>query len=319
MLKRLTFFCFLLLIFSCGKDDEREREIAKIPVEVELTRFDERFAGATSDSLEPLKKEFPFLFPSEYPDEVWIEKMTDTIQLELNKEVADEFPDLDDIEQELHQLFQHIKYYFPETELPEVVTLTSDVDYRNKAVWTQDVLLISLDTYLGEDHHFYMGIQEFLKKNFKRDQILPDVVAAFAETVVPRPESRTFLAHMIYYGKILYLKDRLIPFRTDAEKIGYTENEFDWAGANEEQVWRYFVDKQLLFETDSQLQTRFLFPAPFSKFYLQLDNQSPARLGQYVGWQIVRKYMERNEVDLKQMLTTDAETIFNESNYKPKK
>lgn len=319
MLKRLTFFCFLLLIFSCGKDDEREREIAKIPVEVELTRFDERFARATSDSLEPLKKEFPFLFPSEYPDEVWIEKMTDTIQLELNKEVADEFPDLDDIEQELHQLFQHIKYYFPETELPEVVTLTSDVDYRNKAVWTQDVLLISLDTYLGEDHHFYMGIQEFLKKNFKRDQILPDVVAAFAETVVPRPESRTFLAHMIYYGKILYLKDRLIPFKTDAEKIGYTENEFDWAGANEEQVWRYFVDKQLLFETDSQLQTRFLFPAPFSKFYLQLDNQSPARLGQYVGWQIVRKYMERNEVDLKQMLTTDAETIFNESNYKPKK
>lgn len=319
MLKRLTFFCFLLLIFSCGKDDEREREIAKIPVEVELTRFDERFARANSDSLEPLKKEFPFLFPSEYPDEVWIEKMTDTIQLELNKEVADEYPDLDDIEQELHQLFQHIKYYFPETELPEVVTLTSDVDYRNKAVWTQDVLLISLDTYLGEDHHFYMGIQEFLKKNFKRDQILPDVVAAFAETVVPRPESRTFLAHMIYYGKILYLKDRLIPFKTDAEKIGYTENEFDWAGANEEQVWRYFVDKQLLFETDSQLQTRFLFPAPFSKFYLQLDNQSPARLGQYVGWQIVRKYMERNEVDLKQMLTTDAETIFNESNYKPKK
>lgn len=319
MLKKLLFFCLLMLVFSCGKDDEREREIAKIPVEVKVTRFDEEFARATADSLENLKKEFPYLFPSEYPDEVWIEKMTDTIQLELNKEVAKEFSELDDVKQELHLLFQHIKYYFPVKELPEVVTLTSDVDYRNKVVWTNGILLISLDTYLGMDHHFYLGIQEYLKKNFEKNQIIPDVAAAFGETVVPRPEARTFLAHMIYYGKILYLKDRLIPFRSDAEKMGYTEEEYEWARANEEQIWRYFIDKELLFETDSQLQTRFLFPGPFSKFYLQLDSESPAQLGQYIGWQIVRQYMERNEVSLEEMISTDAQTIFNLSNYKPKK
>ena len=319
MLKKLLIFCLLVLAFSCGKDDEREREIAKIPVELKLTRFDERFARATPDSLEHLKREFPYLFPSEYPDAVWIDKMTDTIQLELNREVAKEFPDLDEMKQELHLLFQHIKYYFPQTELPEIVTLTSDVDYRNKTVWTDDFLLISLDTYLGKDHHFYLGIQEYLKKNFEPDQIVSDVAASFAETVVPRPESRTFLAHMVYYGKILYLKDRLIPFKTSGEKIGYTEEEYDWARANEEQIWRYFIDKELLFDTDSQLQTRFLFPAPFSKFYLQLDNESPSQLGQYVGWQIVKQYMDRNEVSLEEMLATDAQTIFNLSNYKPKK
>ena len=319
MLKKLLFFCLLVLVSSCGKDDEREREISKVPVEVNLTRFEERFARATADSLEKLKEEFPYLFPSEYPDAVWVEKMTDTIQLELNEEVAEEFDDLDDIKQDLHSLFQHIKYYFPNTEIPEIITLTSDVDYRNKVVWADGLLLISLDTYLGKDHHFYLGIQEYLKKNFERNQILPDVAAAFGEKVVPRPESRTFLAHMIYYGKILYLKDRLIPFKPDAQKIGYTEEEYEWAQANEEQVWRYFVDKELLFETDSQLQTRFLFPAPFSKFYLQLDSESPAQLGQYIGWQIVRQYMERNEVGLEEMIRTDAQTIFNKSNYKPKK
>lgn len=319
MLKKLLFFCLLLLAFSCGKDDEREREIAKIPVEVELTRFDERFARATPDSLKQLKEEFSYLFPSAYPDEVWVEKLTDTIQLELNKEVAKEFPDLKDLKQELHLLFQHIKYYFPQTEIPQVVTLTSDVDYRNKTVWADDLLLISLDTYLGKDHHFYIGIQEYLKKNFEPEQIIPDAAASFAETVVPRPESRTFLAHMIYYGKILYLKDRLIPLKSNAEKMGYTQEELDWAQANEEQIWRYFIDKELLFDTDSQLQTRFLFPAPFSKFYLQLDNEAPAQLGQYVGWKIVKQYMERNEVSLQEMLATDAETIFNLSNYKPKK
>ena len=319
MLKKLIFFCLLLVVISCGEEDKREEEIAKIPVTVEVTRFDEKFARATADSLPGLKAQFPYLFPSEYPDSVWVAKMSDTIQLELNKEVREEFSDFKDVKQELHLLFQHIKYYFPETVIPEVITLTSDVDYQNKAVWANDLLLISLDTYLGKDHHFYIGIQEFLKKNFERSQIIPDAAASFAETVVPRPDSRIFLAHMIYYGKLLYLKDLLIPFKTDAEKIGYTEEELDWAKANEEQIWRYFVERELLFETDSELYTRFLYPAPFSKFYLQLDNESPAQLGQYLGWQIVRQYMEETEGSLEELLSTDAQTIFNKSNYKPKK
>ena len=79
------------------------------------------------------------------------------------------------------------------------------------------------------------------------------------------------------------------------------------------------MERELLFETDSELYTRFLYPAPFSKFYLQLDNESPAQLGQYLGWQIVRQYMERNEVGLEEMIRTDSQTIFNKSNYKPKK
>lgn len=319
MFRPVLFFCCLFLILSCGRDDQREEEIAAIPVEMEVKRFDERFARATADSLQELKKEFPYLFPRQYADEVWIEKINDTIQEEINQEVEKKFSDLSQVRGELHSLFQHIKYYFPDARIPTVVTLTSEVDYRNKVVWTEDLLLISLDTYLGEDHHFYLGVQEYLKKNFEPEQIAPDAAAAFAEHIMERPDSRIFLANMIYYGKILYLKDALIPFKSDAEKIGYTPDEMNWAEANEEQIWRYFVDKELLFDTDSELAPRFLYPAPFSKFYLQLDNEAPAMLGQYIGWQIVRSYMNRNEVSLDQLLDIQAETIFNNANYKPKK
>lgn len=319
MLRPLLLFCSLFFIVSCGKDDQREKEIAGIPVEMEIQRFDERFARATADSLGELKKEFPYLFPRQYGDEVWIEKINDTIQQEINQEVEKEFSEFSGIRSELHSLFQHIKFYFPDLKIPTVITLTSEVDYRNKVVWTDDLLLISLDTYLGEDHHFYIGIQEYLKKNFEREQISVDASTAFAEHIMERPASRIFLANMIYYGKILYLKDVLLPFKSDAEKIGYTPEEMEWAEANEEQIWRYFVDKELLFNTDSELAPRFLYPAPFSKFYLQLDNEAPAVLGQYIGWQILRSYMNRNEVSLEQMLETKAETIFNNANYKPKK
>ena len=319
MIRRFTCVLLLFLVFSCAEEDQREQEIAGIPVEVEITRFDREFAEASPSDLPELKENYPFLFPQQFPDEVWIDKINDTIQLEINREVAKAYPDLSKTKDELHSFFQHVKYYFPNTEIPRVITLTSDVDYRNKVIWEQNLLLISLDTYLGQEHHFYTGIQEYIKKNFEQEQIVSDVADVFAENLVERPSSRTFLAHTIYYGKILYLNDLLIPFKTDAQKIGYSPEELQWAEANEEQMWRYFVDKELLFNTSSDLQSRFLFPAPFSKFYLELDAESPAKVGQFIGWQIVRQYMDKNEVSVQEFLGTDAETIFNKSNYKPKK
>lgn len=288
-------------------------------MDLQLERFDQRFARATADSLPTLKREFSFLFPRQYPDILWVEKMNDSIQQELNEAVASEFPQLEETEEELERLFQRIKYYFPSENIPKVITLTSDVDYRNQVVWADSLLLVALDTYLGMDHPLYAGVQEYIKKEMRKEQIVVDAAEAFAQTMVPRPASRSFLAHMIYYGKILYLKDLLVPFKTDAQKMTYLPEEMEWANANEDQIWRYFVERELLYSSDSDLHTRFLFPAPFSKFYLELDAEAPPRLGQYLGWQIVKQYMEKNDVSVEEMISKDAETIFKQSKYKPKK
>ena len=123
---------------------------------------------------------------------------------------------------------------------------------------------------------------------------------------------------LIYYGKQLYFMDKVIPFKTDAEKIAYTQEKLEWSKANEFQIWQYFVDRELLFSTDSKLPGRFINPAPFSKFQLeQIDNESPGKIGQFIGWMIVRSYMENNEVSFQEMLSKSAEEIFNNSNYKP--
>jgi uncharacterized protein YjaZ len=76
----------------------------------------------------------------------------------------------------------------------------------------------------------------------------------------------------------------------------------------------------LLFDANPKNEQRFIHPAPFSKFYLEIDNQTPGRVGQWLGWQIVRSYMESNdEVTLEQLMAMDAKTIFDNSKYKPKK
>ena len=296
-----------------------ESKIEKIDAPFEVIRFDQKFADATEKNLPELKSEYPFLFPEQYPDSVWVQKLNDSIQDEIEAEVTKVFPEFSAETDEIHSLFQHVKFYFPDFNIPDVITVTSEVDYKNKVIYTGDYLFISLDTYLGEEHKFYIGIQDFLKKNFRKEQIVSDAALEIGENYVPKAESRTFLAHMLYYGKLLYLKDRFIPFKRDAEKIGYSEEELEWAAANEDQIWRYFIENELIYDTDSQLYTRFLYPAPFSKFYLQLDAESPSRLGQYIGWNIIRAYMDKNDVSIKTMLNTSAEEIFNKANYKPKK
>ena len=99
----------------------------------------------------------------------------------------------------------------------------------------------------------------------------------------------------------------------------YTEEQLKWAQENEAYIWMYIIEKELLYSTDPELNNRFINPAPFSKFYLEIDNESPGRIGQFIGWQIVRAYMQNNPVPLHEMLLKDAKSLFEESKFKPDK
>ena len=149
--------------------------------------------------------------------------------------------------------------------------------------------------------------------------VTSDVAEAYARQLISPPSKRDLLSQMVYYGKELYLKDIWLPNVSDAEKIGYTKEEMQWANDNEEDMWRYFIEKELLYKTDPKLAPRFIFNAPFSKFYLEIDNESPGMVGRYIGWQIVRSYMENNTVTVPQLLIKNADEIFKNSKYKPKK
>ena len=310
----------IFLIFGCKGESEIEAEIANIKIDVDVKRFDREFDQATQDDIPNLKEKYPYLFPQQYADSVWVEKLADTLQIELRGEINKAFPSFEEEKNKLEVLFKHIKYYFPSRRLPTIITVPSDVEYRNRVILADSLLFIGLDNYLGEDHKFYEGIERYIAADLDRKYLASDVAGAFANSMLRYPNERTFLAKMIYYGKALYIKDRLIPSEQEALRIGYSQEEWDWAEVNEEQIWRYFIERELLYSTDAELEARFLMPAPFSKFRLELiDNESPDRLGRYIGWQIVRSFMEKNSISLQQLFNLSAEEIFKKSNYKPKK
>ncbi|HEX9980075.1 MAG TPA: gliding motility lipoprotein GldB [Flavobacterium sp.] len=317
MKKKFILFFLFILITACDKKRSSEKAVEEISLDITVERFDKIFYETPPEELPEVKKKYPYFFPGN-DDQVWLSKMNDPIWREVYTEVQKKFPDFNTEKAALEDLFRHIKYYFPKSKTPKVITLISEMDYNTKAIYADSLALISLELYLGKEHKFYT-FPDYLKHNFEPRQIAPDLAESFGFRMIPPPQDKTLLSEMIFYGKELYLKDLLLPDYSDAEKIGYKPEQITWSKENEPYIWRYFIDGKLLYDTDSRLPNRFINPAPFSKFYLEIDNESPGRIGQWLGWQIVRSFMENNDVPLQEMLKLDARTIFERSKYKPQK
>ncbi|WP_410881002.1 gliding motility lipoprotein GldB [Myroides sp. DW712] len=312
---------FSFFVWSCGDSKTKvDKEVEQIPMDVTVFRFDQEFYTGKDEDFLGLKKKYSYLFPSGVSNEAWLEKKHDTLFAELYEEVTKQYQDLETLPADLKHLFQAMKYYYPEeSDHKKVITVISEVDVAAKAIYADTLALISLDTYLGKDHHFYKGFPAYTLTTFESSQILPDMAESFVIQKLPKTADRTFLGVMIQQGKLMYAKELLLPKVPEESLITYTKEQLDWCKANESQVWRYFVDNQLFFDTDGKLTTRFIDPAPFSKFYLDIDGDSPGRVGVWMGWQIVRSYMENNNVTLQELFATPAKDIFEKSKYKPKK
>ena len=318
-MKKVFIVLLLIGLVSCKKESKIEREIEKIPVVFKVERFDKIFYESQPSDLKQIQSQYPFFFPEGNEDTVWTNKLSNPLLRELYNEVQFRYGNLTSLEEDLTSFFGHVQYYFPKYKTPRVITLISEVDLDAKAIYADSIALIALDCYLGNEHRFYADFPKFKRINFDENQILPDLVTSFSYGKIAPPVDKNLLSIMIYHGKELYLKDKLIPNFTDAAKIAYTEEQVAWCKENEEQMWRYFIENNLLYEANVKNEHRFINDAPFSKFYLEIDNESPGRVGQWLGWQIVRSYMENNDTSLTDMLAMDAKTLFERSKYKPKK
>ena len=315
-----AFLALISLLLGCESNSKLEKEISKITVQPSFERFDQQFPRLNDDKLKALKTSYPFLFSTKYDDAFWIKKSNDSLEIRLANEVNKTFNQTEVWKTDVINLFKHLKYYYPNFKSPRVISLVSGVDYRNKTIVTDSIVLLALDNYLGADHEFYQNISAYISSSMQKEFVVSDLASSYAKKYTSQPRTKTFLEEMIYRGKLLAFKDKMIPFTADSLKIKYSEEQLNWAVQNESQVWRYFIDKQLLFSSDPSLLPRFINPAPFSKFYLDLDNTSPGRIGEFIGWQIVKSFLEKNnEVTFQNFLAMNAEEIYNKSGYKPKR
>jgi len=317
---KYVFSAFLLLaLVSCSKKSKIEKEISSIDFPVTWERFDQDFVLTPENDFSQLRTKYPYLLPANVEDSVWIHKRKDSLFQVISKEVQAQFSDLTSIQKDVNEVLKRIHFYFPNHNPNKVITLLSDVDVDNRVIYTDSLVLIGLDNYLGKDHRFYTVFPEYALQDFEKQRIAVDIAQNFALQVVPPTQERSFLAQMIYLGKLMEVIHHIMPDADESLILNYAPEKYRWAVENEVEIWKYFINHKYLYDTDPKLAARFLQKAPFSKFYLEFDSESPGSIGIFIGWHIVQSYLKNNNVTLQELLIKDTKEIFDNAKYKPKK
>ena len=302
---------FLFSIFFLGCESN------KSTVDLDIHRFENEFYNSNEENLDLLIKKYPYLFPKQFPIETWNSFLKYCIRLSIYKKSSSIFDDFEIISKEISQVFLKFEEIFPEFKKPKVITLNSLSKYEERIIYVDSLLLISLDSYLGKS--FYTELPDYISLNMSKEYISNDIAEKISQSFVYKPNDRSLLAEMIYHGKILFLIKHLTPLNKNYIKFHSSLKKINWAEENEYNIWSFFIENNLLFNTRNDLKSRFIYFSPFSKFNLDIDKDSPGSIGKWLGYKIVNSYMKNNDISLTQLAREDFYKIFNKSKYKPRK
>jgi len=336
-MKKLSIFLFLItFIYSC-KNKKNIPDVSNINVQLTVQRFDKDFfsldTNNTFASLTQLQKKYGnflndflynLLMVSPDPDSA-----TKKVKMFIYdyKTVYDSaqitFASFDKTEKEIKRGLQFVKYYFPDYKIPQqVITFIGPIEgYAN--VLTTSGLAVGLQLYLGKEYPVYhsdyiSGIYpEYQSRRFEPPYILVNCMKNIIDDIYPDQSSNLPLVYqMIEAGKRLYMLDQFLPETADTLKTGYTQKQLDGCYENEAFIWNFFIQNNFFYSTDPNVIRDYMNDGPKTE---TLGEASPGFIGQFVGWQIVKKWMSLdNKRTLQQLLKTSAKQIFEEAKYKPR-
>lgn len=325
------------LLASCGS--KKTPDVSGIKVNLQLQRFDQDFftidTSNIDKSLQTLHEKYPaflqdFLFnilalPPQ-PDSIKVLerqiKLFKQSYTSLHDSADKVFTDMTDVQQEITRGLQFVKYYFPDYKLPtKLNTFIGPIDSYGNII-TTDALGVGLQLYMGSNYSLYKnaGVLEqypaYISRRFDKKYIAVNCIKTIIDDLFPdNTASKPLIEQMVQSGKRLYLLDHFLPETADTLKTGYTQKQLEGCRANESTIWSYFVQNDLLFSTDPSVTRDYMNDAPKTEAFGQ---DSPGMIGQFVGWRIVQKWMDKNgSITMDAMLKTKAKTIFDGAKYKP--
>lgn len=236
----------------------------------------------------------------------------------LYQDVKKTYPDNNEIARSISPVLNNYHTLYPNDSIPHVVTFISG--FNNAIVTSPNYIGIGLDMFMGSNYRFYPSVNfpEYITRRLSKEYIGAASAKALLSAKLPEAAlSPSLLAEMIKEGKIMYGIDLLLPDAEDSIKIGYSGDQINWCKSNEENIYKLFVEDNLLFSTEQKKYNKYLEEAPFTS---GLANNSAPRIGIWCGWQIVKNYMENNpSVSFDELWNeNDAQKILKLAKYKPK-
>ena len=236
--------------------------------------------------------------------------------------VEKKFSDFSTYEKEIKLALQYVKYYFPTYNTPnKIITYIGPADGYGD-ILSAEGFLIGLHHHLGKDYPLYKTAMvqqfypEYISRRFEPGYITINCIKNIVNDLYPeKNDDKSLINQMIEKGKRLYLLQKLLPGVDENMLMGYTNEQFKDCNKHEASIWELFVKNNLLQTTDKSIIKNYVEEGPKTQ---ELGDNAPGNIGSYTGWQIVKKYQQKNNnLTPLQLMATDAETIFQEAKYKP--
>jgi hypothetical protein len=345
-MKKTVIIClFALALFSC-KNDKNIPDVSGIKISLPVNRFDLSFrqidtnnAVAGLDKLYQTNPEITTIFLNNI---LGLDSASTLIGvktfLRLNEKINNQtttlFKNTDALQKEFEKAFQFVKYYFPSYKIPKsITTIVGPPDAMAKTMSnestpdfiTHETIGISLQFYLGKDNPLYK--EEYFVQNvaplyrsrrFSKEYICADAMKLVVADMFPdKSGGKPLIEQMVEKGKQWFLLDKLLPSTADSLKTGYTQQQLDWCNENEGLIWSNLVKNEDLQSLTPSVIQVYIGESPFTQGFPQ--EVSPGNIGQWIGWQIVKKYAEKNsKLKIEEIMNTPAVKIIEEAKYKPK-
>ncbi len=326
-----------LLFFATSCTNDRKRlDVSHIKIEVPIERFEQAFFKLDTLSLPQGLQNLRNTFPSFYP--VFMQNIlqlpgqdTNSYKMisniisayrPIHDSIQVKYRNLDWFQSELKKAFRFVKYYYPQYQLPKIITFIGTLDAPG-AILTPDYLGIGLHQFAGKNFSVYNDPQVqqlypfYISRRFDKEFMTTNALKAIGDDIFPDQSiGKPLIEQMIEKGKSLYLLDHFLPAVADTIKTGYTQKQLDWAEENEGNVWAYITKNENIYSIEPHVIQTYIGESPFTQ---GMPETSPGNIGQWIGWRIIQKFAaQKEELTLQQILATPVRKIFEESKYRPK-
>ncbi len=330
ILAKISLFLFALILLGSCKEDrcDQVKQYEDITVDIESERLEgalRKFKSpddAITFLIENRTLADYFLDANQYPNDTILARrmyrlFTNQSIDSLFMEVDGYFTNWEEIERELESAYRFIRFNYPEKEIPRVQTLVTG--FYNDMYISDSLIVVGLDFFMGTQGSYHPNdIPLYIVKRYRRESLVPFVLSFVSNDFNKTDrQHNTLLADMINLGKSYFFVSEALPCKPDSLIIGYTAEEMRLVRENQKVIWANFIENELLYETDHFMRNKFIGESPN---VVEISEKCPGRVGAWIGWQIVRKYMEENpKVSFADLMNeTDAHKIFQQSGYKPR-
>ena len=308
---------------------EEQVETAK-SVDINMLRYEQDLFNIDQDNMAAA---FAAMY-GKYPDnliakDAWKNKemlqsikgyLNDPVIQEIYQETENQYADMSWFTKEITPAMTLYLTHFPDETIPDFCTLVSGIDFQMPQVFGyKNTIFICLDMYLGGDCKFYgqAGMPKYIAARCDKKYMATDCFSkALVYRHLPDKTLITLLDNMVDAGKKMLFTQTMFPTTEPQDILGYSKDQYKWALAHESAVWHRMIEKNLVYDNSDDVVRRMMDEAPFTRDF---GNDSPGRMGVFIGFQIVQSYMKTHPgTTLKDLMKmTDSQKFLKESGYKP--